>query len=206
MFRASFLISAAVFIGLFTGLVVGQSADQRARDLVSSLDKTKYKKKDKPNVSIEIYIDVRNEPAVRADKSEYTGIYESDGYQLMLTVNKDGSAAGTGYDTFAGDGKKLSFSLQDARVEGALITGTKAYDNGESVAFEAVFVNRTSREGTNANSIRSASSKFGLGFIQYGRSIEDCDPEKAAKTSEKSLAEMASKNEGFTNRVFLEKR
>jgi len=206
MFRTPFLISAAVCIVLFSGFVIGQTTDQRTQDLVSSLDKTKYKKKDKPNVSIELYVDIRNEPAVRANKSEYSGTYDSDGYQLMLTVNKDGSASGSGFDSFAQEGKQMSFTLRDARVDGALITGTKVYENGESISFEGVFVNRTSREGTNPNSIRSAATKFGLGFIQNGHSIEDCDPEKSTKTSERSLADMANKNESWTNRVFLEKR
>src|SRR5688572_7897298 len=101
MFRITFLI-AVVFSILFTSGVYAQDAGQRTRELVASLDKTKHKKKIKriapttpsaaaaatpplaggelkQDITVEVYVDIKNEAAVRADASEYSGTYEADG-------------------------------------------------------------------------------------------------------------------------------
>jgi hypothetical protein len=165
-------------------ILAAQDAAQKTRDLVAALDKTKYKKKEKANVSIEVFVDVKNEAVVRPNRSEYSGRYESDGYQLMLTVGENGSASGSGFDSSAGNDKVLKFSLKDGRVDGALLSGTKVYEDGSERPFEVVFVNRTSRVGTNPNVAKSEPTMFGIGFIQY---------------------ENGNSNSGWTNRVFLEK-
>ena len=158
-----------------------QDAGQRTRELTAALDKTKYKKKEKANVSIEIYIDIKNQAAVRDNPADYAGHYQSDGYQLDLQVSKDGTASGEGFDLRAFSGERTRFTLRDARIQGALLTGTKVYDGGQTEAFEAVFVDRTVSTGKNANQIESQQKMFGLGFIQ-------------------------TNGPTWTNRVFLEKR
>src|ERR1051325_10377700 len=147
MFKLSVLIVLVVFIGL-AGQALAQGTGQRTQDLVASLDKTKYKKKEKANISIEIYVDVKNEAAVRSNPAEYSGAYDADGYRLDLQVEKGGNATGSGYDTLLSTGKRVNFTLKGARVEGALLTGMKVYENGETTPFEAAFVNRTARAGT----------------------------------------------------------
>ena len=165
-----------------------QDAAQKSKDLVAALDKTKYKKKDKGSVSVEVFVDIKNQPAVRSDATEYSGQYVSDGYQLSLTVSKDGSASGSGYDSIFGAEKPVNFALRDAKVNGALLTATKVYANGATLAFEAVFVYRTSRSGTNPNAIAEEKTEFGIGFIQRGSETQ------------------ASPRSDWTNRVFLERR
>ena len=90
MFKLSVLIVLVVFIGL-AGQTLAQDAGQRTQDLVASLDKTKYKKKEKANISIEIYVDIKNEAAVRSNPAEYSGVYDTDGYRLELRADKNGS-------------------------------------------------------------------------------------------------------------------
>jgi hypothetical protein len=184
MLRISLLIAVVFFVGLSCE-VYAQDAGSRATELAAALDKNKYKKKEKANISIEIYIDIKNEPAVREDPSAYSGRYDAGDYQLNLNVGRDGSATGEGYDTIGVDARRVSFTLSDARVQGALLTGTKNYNGGQSEKFEAVFANRTVSTGKNANQIESRDTMFGLGFLQAGNS-------KGA--------------ESWTNRVFLEKR
>ena len=179
MLRISLLISVILFVGLGYD-VYAQDVSQRTQTLVASLDKTKYKKKEKANISIEIYIDIKNETALRDDPTAYSGVYDSDGYRLSLNVAKDGSVTGDGYDAVGSKSQRSSFSLRDARVQGALLTGPKVYDGGKSIPFEAVFVNRTVKTGKNVNQIESEQTLFGLGFIQ--------------------------ENGSWTNRVFLERR
>lgn len=183
----SILIAIVFCIGLAAGVAVGQDAGQRTRDLVAALDKTKYKKKEKRDFSIEIYVDIKNDPTVKSSPAEYAGVYESEdsGYKLELNVSAGGAVTGSGHDTTNSDSaQKLNFTLKDARIEGALLTATKVYENGQSLAFEAAFVNRTILSGKNPNDIATRYTRFGVGFIQSGN----------------------EKSETWTNRVFLERR
>jgi len=206
MFKLFTLIAIALSIG-FSGSVAAQDATQRTKDLVAALDKTKYKKKEKANVSIEVYVDIKNVPAVR-DPFEYGGIYESDGYRLDLNVAKGGAATGSGYDTYFENNVRMNFTLKDARIDGALLTATKVYESGETVPFEAVFVNRTSRAGTRPEAITGSDTKFGLAFLQSGAILAECDTTKALKPTDKNatVADLATKDVGWTSRVFLEKK
>ena len=167
MFKILFLIAVIFCVG-YTSIVCAQDAGQRARDLASALDKTKYKKKEKQNIKIEIYVEIRNAPSVK-NPSDYSGVYQAEdsGYRLNLRVSSSGLAEGGGYDSINfGDGQKVNFTLKDARVEGALLTGTKVFDNGTAEKFEAVFVNRTVTAGQNPNAISTHDTSYGLGFIQ----------------------------------------
>ena len=189
MLRFSLVVALAFFV-FVPGDVYGQDASQKTRELVAALDKTKYKKKEKGNVTVEVYVDIKNEPAVR-DANSYAGNYQSEdgSYQLTLNVEGSGAASGNGYDMVNDNNRRHAFTLKDARIEGALLTGTKVYDNGETQGFEAVFVNRTVAAGKNVNEIASRDTKFGLGFIRNGSWTDD-----------------KSRTMNWTSRVFLERR
>ena len=90
MLRISLVAALALFV-VVPWDVYAQNSGQTTRELVAALDKTKYKKKEKANVSIETYIDIKNEAAVR-DPVEYGGNYESEdsGCGLSLHVERDG--------------------------------------------------------------------------------------------------------------------
>ena len=182
MFKVLLLAAIVMAVGL-SYEVRCQDAAQRTQDLVAALDKTKYKKKEKKNISIEFYIDVKNDPVAKANPAEYTGSYrgEDAGYQFDLQAAANGSVTGSGRDVVDVDsGTSRSFTLRDAHIQGALLTGTKVYDNGQTENFEAVFTNRTVSSGKNANEITARDTTFGIGFIQ---------------------------NQGtWTNRVFLERK
>jgi len=188
MLRISFAIALALFV-FVTVDVRGQDVSQRTSQLVTALDKTKYKKKEKANVTVEVYVDIKNEPALR-DAAGYAGNYESEGanYGLALQVGRAGAVSGNGHDSFNND-RRLNFTLRDASINGALLTGTKVYENGEQHKFEAVFVNRTSAVGKNVNEIATRDTKFGLGFLQTGTWSDD-----------------KNRTTNWTSRVFLERR
>ena len=168
MFKVLLLAAIIMAFGL-SYEVRCQDTAQRTQELVAALDKTKYKKKEKKNVSIEIYIDIRNDPQV------------PKGYQLDLQAAANGSVTGTGRDMVDSDNAaSRTFTLRDAHIQGALLTGTKVYDNGQTEAFDALFTNRTVSSGRNANEVTDRKTTFGIGFIQ---------------------------NQGtWTNRVFLERK
>src|SRR6185369_1722977 len=151
-----------------TGSVYAQNAQSKTDELIAALAKTKYKKKEKKNISIEIYVDVKSEAIVKNDVREYSGVYEaeSNDYRLELRVSADGKVEGNGYDSWFNDSKKQNFTLKDARIEGALLTATKVFEDGETGKLEAVFNNRTVTQGKNPNEIESRDTKYGVSFIQ----------------------------------------
>jgi hypothetical protein len=159
-----------VFCFVLTDAVYAQNAQAKTDALVAALAKTKYKKKERKNISIELYIDIKNEPVVKSDAREYSGVYEGESdYRLELRVSEGGKVEGKGYDRRPNDSGKRNFTLRDARIEGALLTATKVFEGGETEQFEAVFVNRTVVQGKNPNEIETRETKYGLGFIQsYG--------------------------------------
>lgn len=149
-----------------TNVVYGQDARSKTNELIAALGKTKYKKKEKKNIAVEIYVDVKSEAVVKSNVRDYSGVYESDSdYRLELRVSVADKIEGNGYDTEHNSGKR-NFILKNARIEGALLTATKVFENGRTVNFEAVFNNRTVTQGKNPSKIESRETKFGLGFIQ----------------------------------------
>ena len=160
------IIVLVLSIGL-SDTIFAQDAEQRTQNLIAALGKTKHKKKEKKNVSFELYIDIKSEAVVKNNVQDYTGVYESmqAGYRIELRVPADGKIEGNGYDSDFNTSQKQNFTLKDARVEGALLTATKVFADGETKKLEAVFNNRTVTEGKNPNEINSRETKYGLGFI-----------------------------------------
>lgn len=184
------IITAVLFIILSLFVSDGafaQTSDAAARtdELVAALGKTKYKKKEKKDVVIEFYLEVKNEAVVKSNVAGYAGSYvcETGEYRVELRVSADGRVEGSGFDPIYENSdldkpESRKFTLQNAKIDGALLTATKVYENGASKTFEAVFVNRTVRSGKNPNEIATTDTKYGLGFIES--------------------------NDMFTNRVFCE--
>ncbi|HEV8159549.1 MAG TPA: hypothetical protein VGP58_10995 [Pyrinomonadaceae bacterium] len=160
------IIVLVLSIGL-SDTIFAQDAEQRTQNLIAALGKTKHKKKEKKNFSFELYIDIKSEAVVKNNVQDYTGVYESmqAGYRIELRVSTDGKIEGNGYDSDFNTSQKQNFTLKDARVEGALLTATKVFADGETKKLEAVFNNRTVTEGKNPNEINSRETKYGLGFI-----------------------------------------
>ncbi len=163
-----FILAAALVLSIgLSDTVFAQDTEQRTQNLVAALGKTKYKKKEKKNFSFELYIDIRSEAVVKNNVRDYAGVYQSSdaNYRIELRVAADGKVEGNGYDSNFNDSQKQNFTLTDGRIEGALLTATKVFSNGETKKIEAVFNNRTVTEGKNPNEINSRETKYGLGFI-----------------------------------------
>lgn len=163
-----FIIVAFIISLLFNTSIFAQSAQQKTQDLTAALAKTKYKKKEKRNISIEIYVDVKFEAVVKNNPRDYAGIYEAEDaeHRLELRVASNGIVEGTGYETDWNSGQRKNYVLRDARIEGALLTASKVFSNGETEKLEAVFSNRTVSGGKNPNQIETRETKYGLGYIR----------------------------------------
>src|SRR5580765_1726078 len=109
MLGRSLAVAFVVCIGL-TCDVYAQDAGARTSTLVASLDKTKYKKKEQKNISIEVYVSIENEAVIR-DPYDYGGNYASDegDYSLTLHVERGGAASGNGRDSI--NDRRMSFTL-----------------------------------------------------------------------------------------------
>ena len=146
------------------------STNERTRDLVAQLDKTKHKVKDKGNVHIELYTEVRNEAVVQSPAS-LSGHYSSDvpgTYEMNLSVNSDGTATASGYDSVGlPNAVRTNYSFA-GRLDGALLSGTRTYEDGRKEAFDAVFVRRTVRSGTSEKDATVTQTAFGVGYILKG--------------------------------------
>jgi hypothetical protein len=144
-----------------------QGAGVRARELAARFDKDKHKVKEKYGVRVEVFVEMRGEPAPRANPADYTGTYESEpDCPLTLRVSADGSAEGFGFEP-SPDGPR-KFTLRGARVNGAVLAGTKVYEGGSSERFEGVFLNL---------SVRSAPADKGTTLFGFGAVF---DPPKNA--------------------------
>lgn len=135
------------------------ASQSRAEEIATSFTKFKHAVKAKQGVRVEKYKDVRSEPTVRQNPTEYSGVYEvADlGYSLSVEVANDGTARAHGTD---GGQESRPFELENAKIEGAVLTGTKVYRDGRTERFEGAFLTRTDRD-----------SPTDPGAVQYGLGV-----------------------------------
>jgi hypothetical protein len=131
----------------------------RAQELAARFNKSKHKVKDKRGVHIEIKIDITSVPAAKP-AAEYVGGYNAwDTYSMQLSIRSDGQLSGDGTEPSPSGSR--AFTLRETRLEGALLTGTKVYQDGATENFEGVFISRTIR----SNMQDRDETVFGLGVV-----------------------------------------
>ena len=133
------------------------SSQTKAREIAAAFSKNKHAVKEKFGVRMEKYKDVRSEPAVKSNLSEYTGVYEVQdlGYVISVQVGSDGRVQASGSE------KSRAFTLENAKIDGALLTATKVYSDGAKEKFEGSFLNRTDRNSPTDPGV----TIFGLGVV-----------------------------------------
>jgi hypothetical protein len=153
-----------VLIGLLVGSCVSAVAQQlysqtKAQVIAATFTKHKNVVKVKHGVRTEKYKDVHAEPVVKQNASDYAGQYEAQGlgYVINIQVSNDGRIQANGYE----QGGSRAFKLENAKIDGALLTASKVYQDGTTDKFEGVFLNRTERNSPTA----PADTMFGLGVV-----------------------------------------
>lgn len=132
----------------------------RAHELAALFNKHKHKVKDRRGIHLEIKIDITSEPVLKP-AAQYSGAYGADeSFSLRLEVDANGNVTGRGTEP-GGNHDERSFTLRDTKVEGALVVGTKVYDNGSTEKFEGVFLRRTIQ----TNMQDRDQVQFGLGVV-----------------------------------------
>ena len=122
------------------------SPERRVAEILVPLNKKKYLSVEVHGVRKEKYREIRTEPLTPADPGEYSGTYRSASPDCSVTVRggSGGAVTATGYETSRdAAGAAHPFTLKDAKLEGALLTGTKLYGDASTDKFEGVFVKRT---------------------------------------------------------------
>jgi len=155
----TFLLITLLIVGSVDAVSQQQSSETRTREIAASFNKVKHAVKEKNGVRIEKYKEVRHESVVKPNKSDYSGIYEVSDmpYVITIQVTSDGQVQASGSE----NGR--SFRFDNARIEGALLSATKNYNDGATEKFEGVFMTRTVRD----NPTESGVTTFGLGVVLH---------------------------------------
>ncbi len=136
------------------------NAERRAEELAAFFSKRKHEVREKKGVRVEKFKEVKSEPAVRGEAAAYAGEYETDtGCGLTIRVAAGGAVEAAGCEP--GPDENRRFTLRGARIEGALLTGTKVFADGTTERFEGVFINRTDRNSPSD----AGTTAFGLGVV-----------------------------------------
>ena len=162
-------LTAFALVDAGNAVAQGSSVQARTQAIVASFNKFKHKVKERRGVRLEKYKDVRSTASIKSNIRDYAGSYEADGMGLSLDLKVDGSGniSVNGYEQVDMDAPVWrGFSLRNARIQGALLTGTKVYANGATQPFEGVFINRTSFESPTDRGLTT----FGLGVV--GNSLQ----------------------------------
>ena len=136
------------------------SSQSRAQQVAAAFSKQKHLVVEKHGVRKEKYKDVRSEPIIKQDITEYSGVYQvADwGDVIDLRIGSDGTIQADGHDS---DPPCRAFVLQNGKIEGAVLTAIKVYRDGETEPFEGVFMTRTERDSPNDPGITTS----GLGVV-----------------------------------------
>lgn len=157
IYLAAFLLGAVLGAPAADALAQTSGNSAQASEIAALFNKTKHKVKEKHGVRIEVFVDIKSEPVVK-NAVEYSGVYQSDmENSIELRAGADGRVEASGSEPSPTGTRR--FTLKDARIEGALLTGTKVYEDGATEKFEGVFLNRTVRTGRND----AGTNIFGLG-------------------------------------------
>lgn len=145
-----------------TMVTQGNEPQKRVREILASLNRKEHRVVERHGVKVEKYREIRSEPVVKSDIKEYAGTYVATDIDYSITVRfeSDGAIAAEGFETSAAaGGQARRFTLRDGKIQGALLTGLKVYDDGSNQTFEGVFINRTEFQKLGDKGV----STFGIG-------------------------------------------
>ena len=155
------LVVIALFVVCAANAVSQQPSTQtKTQAIAEAFNKHKNAVKVKYGVRTEKYKDVRSEPVVKQNIRDYAGAYEvADlGYVINIQVGSDGRVEASGHEAAQ---QSRTFRLENVRIEGALLTASKVYQDGAAERFEGVFLKRTDRTSPTDPGVTT----FGLGVL-----------------------------------------
>ena len=155
-------VALVTFLTAWPAIAAPQQSfsQSRAQQLAAAFTKQKHVVAQKHGVRKEKYKDVRSEPVIKQDITEYSGVYQvvDWGDLIDLRIGSDGRIQAVGHDSKQ---PSRTFVLENARIEGAVLTATMVYRDGATQRFEGVFMTRTERTSPTDPGITT----FGLGVV-----------------------------------------
>ena len=132
------------------------SSHARAQAVAEAFTKKKHEVKEKFGIRVEKYKDIKSEPLVKQNLGDYSGTYgvPEFGFVISLQVGSDRVQAN-------GSENGRVFRLENAKINGALLTASKVYNDGTTETFEGVFLKRTDRNSPTDPGVIT----FGLGVV-----------------------------------------
>ena len=155
------VIVIALFVVCAVNVVSQQPSTQtKTQAIAAAFNKHKNVVKEKYGVRTAKYKDVRSEPLVKPNVGDYAGAYEvADlGHLINIQVGSDGRVQANGHEKAP---QSRTFTLENVRIEGALLTASRVYQDGTTEAFEGVFLKRTDRNSPTDAGVTT----FGLGVV-----------------------------------------
>jgi hypothetical protein len=143
-----------------------ESHEERTREILASFNKTKHEAREKFGVRKEKYKQIHSEAVVRPALLDYVGVYKVPDWGYTIQIARiDGDVTVIGSEPQDGSHAQRRFRLADVSLSGALLAGTKVYEDGEKATFEGVFINMTDTEGVSPNEVSHRATTFGLGVV-----------------------------------------
>lgn len=136
------------------------SSQSRAQQVAAAFSKHKHLVAEKHGVRKEKFKDVRSEPILKQDITEYSGVYQviDLGDVIDLRIRSDGTILADGHDS---DPPSRTFVLENGKIAGAVLTAIKVYRDGQTERFEGAFMTRTERNSPTDPGITTS----GLGVV-----------------------------------------
>ena len=160
------LSSQHIFAQSVPAPVSAQQGNERSREILASFNKTKHEVREKFGVRKEKYKDIHSEPVIRPAVQDYAGSYRVPDLGYTIDIARTGAGVMVTGSEPQGDSPSLRrFHLEGATLDGALLVGTKVYEDGERTQFEGLFINMTDTEGTSPTEVTHRETTFGLGVV-----------------------------------------
>lgn len=141
---------------LLLAIATPAAAQSRIDQIASDFSKLKHQTKTKKGASTTKFKEVVAEPWQAGSMHAYAGHYRSlgDPMHLDLHVGADGAVSAHGTDP-------EPFELHGARIEAAVLSGTKTYRDGRREPFEGGFLKRSDRSAPGER----FTTRYGIGML-----------------------------------------
>ena len=159
--------------------VSAQQENERSREILASFNKMKHEAREKFGIRKEKYKEIHSEPVMRPALQDYAGTYKVP--DLGYTINIASTGAGvtvTGSEPQGDSPAVRRFHLEGTRLDGALLAGTKVYEDGGRTQFEGLFINMTDTGGTSPTEVTHRATTFGLGVVGVQINTRDLTRDK----------------------------
>jgi hypothetical protein len=164
-----------------SGLAPGQPTreNNRSREILAMFNKTKYESREKLGIHKDRFRQIQSEPVVRRALLDYLGTCRAPdlGYTVRIATTEAGVSV-TGTEPPGDSHAVRRFRLENTSLDGALLKGTKVYEDGNREQFEGLFIDVTDTEGVSPTELTHQAKTFGLGVVSVHGNVSEMQTDK----------------------------